>query len=395
MAATSTQLSHQPAAGLSTDEAERLLAQHGPNAIAEAKGPSHVRRFLANFVGLLALLLWAGAALALVAGMPELSVAIVVVILVNAVFSYFQEHRAEQAVAALRKMLPLRVRVRRDGETVEIANEEVVPGDVLLLAPGDRVAADADLLVASDLRADESTLTGESARVAPAEHVFAGTYVTAGTAEALVTATGMATRFGRIAELAQQTRRERSPLERELDHLTRIVALLAVAIGGLFFVVATLAGMGLTDRFVFAIGVTVALVPEGLLPTVTLSLALATQRMAKRNALVRRLSSVETLGETTVICTDKTGTLTENQMTAQRIWTPDGELTVEGAGYEPFGRFHADEGVIDPAPLVELLRAGLLCNDARLIHGQEGWSVLGDPTEAALVVLAEKGGLRH
>ena len=395
MAATSTQLSHQPAAGLSTHEAERLLAEHGPNAIVEAKGPSHVRQFLANFVGLLALLLWAGAALALVAGMPELTVAIVVVILVNAVFSYFQEHRAEQAVAALRKMLPLRVRVRRDGEAVEIANEEIVPGDVLLLAPGDRVAADADLLVASDLRADESTLTGESARVAPEEHVFAGTYVTAGTAEALVTATGMATRFGRIAELAQQTPRERSPLERELDHLTRIVALLAVAIGGLFFVVATLAGMGLTDRFVFAIGVTVALVPEGLLPTVTLSLALATQRMAKRNALVRRLSSVETLGETTVICTDKTGTLTENQMTAQRIWTPDGEVTVEGAGYEPFGRFHADEGVIDPAPLFELLRAGLLCNDARLIHGQDRWSILGDPTEAALVVLAEKGGLRH
>jgi Ca2+-transporting ATPase len=395
MAATATQLPHQPAPGLSAEEASRLLAQHGPNEIAEAKGPSHVRQFLANFVGLLALLLWAGAALALVAGMPELSVAIVVVILVNAVFSYFQEHRAEQAVAALRKMLPLRVRVRRDAETVEIANEEIVPGDVLLLAPGDRVAADADLLVASDLRVDESTLTGESARVAPEEHVLAGTYVTAGTAEALVTATGMATRFGRIAELAQQTQRERSPLERELDHLTRIVALLAVAIGGLFFVVATLAGMGLTDRFVFAIGVTVALVPEGLLPTVTLSLALATQRMAKRNALVRRLSSVETLGETTVICTDKTGTLTENQMTAQRIWTPDGELTVEGAGYEPFGRFHADEGVIDPSPLVELLRAGLLCNDARLIHGQDGWSILGDPTEAALVVLAEKGGLRH
>jgi P-type Ca2+ transporter type 2C len=383
------------ATGLSSAEAGRVLAQVGPNAIVEAPGPSHLRQFLANFVGLLALLLWAGAALALVAGMPELSVAIVVVILVNAVFSYFQEHRAEQAVAALRKMLPLRVRVRRDGETVEIPNDEVVPGDVLLLAPGDRVAADGDVLEASDFRVDESTLTGESAPVAPGTALFAGTYVTAGAAEAVVTSTGMATRFGRIAALAQQTRRDPSPLERELDHLTRLVALLAVAIGVLFFVVAALAGMDLTDRFVFAIGVTVALVPEGLLPTVTLSLALATQRMAGRSALVRRLSSVETLGQTTVICTDKTGTLTENQMTVQRVWTPGGELTVEGAGYEPFGRFRAGDAVVDPTPVAELLRAGLLCNDARLIHGQDGWSVLGDPTEAALVVLAEKGGQRH
>ena len=390
-----TGLSERYPGGLSSEEAARVLAQVGPNAIAVAEGPSHLRRFLANFVQLLALLLWVGAVLALGAGLPQLSVAIVVVIVVNAVFSYFQEHRAEQAVAALRMMLPLRVRVRRDGETVDVPSEEIVPGDLLLLAPGDRVAADADLVTARDLRVDQSTLSGESSPVAPDREVFAGTYVTAGTAEALVTATGMTTRFGRIAELAQQTRHERSPLERELDHLTRVVALLAVTIGAVFFVVAAFAGMGLTDRFVFAIGVTVALVPEGLLPTVTLSLALATQRMAKRNALVRRLSSVETLGETTVICTDKTGTLTQNQMTVQRVWTPAQEILVEGVGYEPFGRFRENGLVVDPAPLAELLRAGLLCNDARLVDGNDGRSVVGDPTEAALVVLAEKGGLRH
>jgi P-type Ca2+ transporter type 2C len=381
--------------GLTAAEARRVLSRVGPNEIAEAKGPSRLHQFLANLVQLFALLLWAGAALALLAGLPELSVAIVVVIIVNAVFSYIQEYRAEQAVAALRKMLPLRVRVRRDGETAEIANEEVVPGDVLLLSPGDRVAADADLLEATDLRADESALTGESTPVAPAERVFAGTYVTGGTAEARVTATAMETRFGRIAKLAQQTHPHRSPLERELDRVTRLVAVLAVTTGVIFFVVAGLAGMNLTDRFVFAIGVTVALVPEGLLPTVTLSLALATQRMATRSALVRRLSSVETLGETTVICTDKTGTLTENQMTVQRVWTPDAEYTVEGVGYEPFGRFREGGEIVDPAPLAELLRAAVLCNDARLIHGDEDWSVLGDPTEGALVVLAEKGGLRH
>ena len=189
-------------------------------------------------------------------------------------------------------------------------------------------------------------------------------------------------RFGRITELTQRTRRSRSPLERELDNVTRLVAALSVLIGVLFFVVAGALGMGLSDRFVFAIGVMVALVPEGLLPTVTLSLALATQRMARRHALVRRLSSVETLGETTVICTDKTGTLTENQMTVQRIWTPAGFADVEGTGYEPFGRFHVDDEVVDPERFVELLRAGLLCNDARLTQTEADWSVLETPLRA-------------
>jgi magnesium-transporting ATPase (P-type) len=372
-----------------------LLAEVGRNTIEAAAGPSPLRQFLANFVQLLAILLWIGAVLALIAGMPQLSAAIVAVIVINGVFSYVQEHRAERAVAALRQVLPLRVRVRRDGLATEIDSEEVVPGDVLVLGAGDRVAADATLLDFRELRVDESTLTGESAPVAPDGRVFAGTYVTAGAAQAEVTTTGMGTRFGRIAALAQRTRHERSPLERELDHLTRRVALIALSIGVVFFAVAGFGGMNATDRFVFAVGVAVALIPEGLLPTVTLSLALATQRMARRNALVRRLTSVETLGETTVICTDKTGTLTENQMTVQRIWRGGRELEVEGVGYEPFGRFHQGEEVVDPGSLEELLRAGLLCNDARLIHADAGWSVLGDPTEGALVVLAEKGGLRH
>jgi magnesium-transporting ATPase (P-type) len=368
----------------------------GPNAIQEAKGPSPVREFLANFVQPLALLLWACAGLALLAGMPELTIAITLVIVINAVFSFFETYRAERAVAALRQMLPTRVRLQRDGEPVEVLSEDVVAGDVLLLAPGDRVAADADLLTATELRVDESALTGESTPVEPERQVFAGTYVTGGSGEALVTATGMQTRFGRIAALTQRTERERSPLEHEIDRVVRIVAVLAVSIGGIFFIVSGLAdSMSVSDRFVFAIGVTVALVPNGLLPTVTLSLAMASQRMAKRDALVRRLSSVETLGETTVVCTDKTGTLTENEMTVQRVWTPDGDYTVEGAGYEPFGRFRAAGEVIDPAPLAELLRCGLLCNDARLVQAAGGWSVVGDPTEGALVVLAEKGALHQ
>ena len=388
-------LRESPATGLSSEEARRRRAAAGPNAIVEAPGRSPLREFLANFVQLFALLLWGGAALALIGGMPALTAAIVTVIVVNAIFAFVQEHRAERAVAALRRLLPIRVRVRRDGAIQEIASEDVVPGDLLLLAPGDRVAADADLVRTTGLRVDESALTGESYPVEPDAHVFAGTWAIAGTAEALVTATGMGTRFGRIAALAQSTRRERSPLERELDRVTRMVAVLAISIGALFFVVAGLVGMSLSDRFLFAIGVMVALIPEGLLPTVTLALAMATQRMAGRNALVRRLSAVETLGETTVICTDKTGTLTENQMTVQRIWTPGAELAVEGVGYEPFGRFLDAQGVVEPATVHELLRAGLLCSDARLLHGEGGWTIVGDPTEAALVVVAEKGGLRH
>jgi len=380
---------------LTSGEAARRLAEVGPNEITEVRGPGPVRLLLRNLVHLFALLLWVGSVLAWVAGMPELSAAIVAVIVINAGFAFAQEYRAERAVHALRALLPSRVRLRRDGVVAEVPGETVVPGDVLVLAPGDRVAADAELLERRDLRVDESTLTGESYPVEPGGSVFTGTFVTAGTGIALVTATGMATRFGQIARLAQETRPVRSPLERELDRVTRLVAVVAVVIGSVFFVVAGLLGMSAGNRFVFSIGVMVALLPEGLLPTVTLSLALATQRMAGRNALVRRLSSVETLGETTVICTDKTGTLTENEMTVRRVWTPGIALEVEGVGYEPFGRLREDGTIVDPRAHAELFRAGLLCNDARLVHAERGWSVVGDPTEGALVVLAEKGGLRH
>jgi magnesium-transporting ATPase (P-type) len=383
-------------AGLTSKRARELLADVGPNVLAEPAGPSHVRRFCSNLVHLFALLLWLGAALAVIGGLPELAAAIVVVILVNAVFAFVQEYRAERASQALRHVLPQTARVRRDGVEREIPAEELVPGDLVVLAPGDRVSADAEIVARHELRVDNSTLTGESRPVEPDRLVHAGTHVARGTAEAVVVATGMATEFGRIAELTQRTRAEASPLERELRRVTRVVALVSFGLGSLFFVVAGWLGMGLQERFVFAIGVTVANVPEGLLPTVTLALALGTQRMARRNALVRRLSSVETLGETTVICTDKTGTLTENEMTVERLWSPDrGWFDVEGAGYEPFGRFRQDGRVADPRELRELLRCALLCNDARLVTGSGGVEIVGDPTEAALVVVAEKGGLRH
>ena len=398
---------HPSAQGLSSVEAQARLGQFGPNLLAGAARPHWLPRFARNFTYFFALLLWVGAGLAWLGAQPQLSVAIVAVIVVNAVFSFVQEYRAERAIEALRRILPQRASVRRDGRPREIDAQEVVPGDILLLAAGDRVAADAELVADVELKIDMSMLTGESRpvrryRTTGAEAaegvgapnlVFGGTYVVAGTGEARVTVTGMRTELGRIAELTQRAKRQQSPLELEMGRVTRLVAILAVSIGAAFFLVAGLLGMSLNDRFVFAIGVIVALVPEGLLPTVTLSLALATQRMARRNALVRRLSSVETLGATNVICTDKTGTLTANQMTVRRIWMPGVDLVVDGVGYAPAGAVRVRAGTPDQSAVEEIARAGALCNDSSLEEREDGWHVVGDPTEGALLTLARKAGL--
>ena len=396
-----------PAQGLSSVEAQERLGQFGPNLLAEAARPHWLARLARNFTYFFALLLWVGAGLAWLGEQPQLSVAIVAVIVVNAVFSFVQEYRAERAIEALRRILPQRASVRRDGRPREIDAQEVVPGDILLLAAGDCVAADGELVADVELKIDMSMLTGESRpvrrhRTTGAETaegvdapnlVFGGAYVVAGTGEARVTVTGMRTELGRIAELTQRAKRRPSPLELEMGRVTRLVAICAVSIGAAFFLVAGLLGMSLNDRFVFAIGVIVALVPEGLLPTVTLSLALATQRMARRNAIVRRLSSVETLGATNVICTDKTGTLTANQMTVRRIWMPGVELAVDGVGYAPAGAVRAREGTPDQSAVEEIARAGALCNDSSLEEREDGWHVIGDPTEGALLTLARKAGL--
>jgi Ca2+-transporting ATPase len=395
------------AAGLSDEAARAKLAEVGPNVLDEGEPPHWLLRLGRNFTHLFAVLLWAGSALAFVGGMPELSAAIVAVIVVNAVFSFAQEYRAERSVEALKRILPQRVRVRRGGRLRELDALDVVPGDVVLLAAGDRVPADAQLLVESGLELDMSTLTGESRPLRrhvdssdpgtgldAVDRVWAGTHVVAGAGEAHVLATGMSTELGRIASMTQRALRPPSPLELEMARMTRLVAVLSVSLGAIFFLLAGTLGMGLTERFVFAIGVIVANVPEGLLPTMTLALAMATQRMARRNAIVRRLSSVETLGATTVICTDKTGTLTENEMTVQRVWLGGAALSVSGVGYAPEGEVTAAAGELDAAALAELARAGVLCNDAALEHRDGAWHAMGDPTEAALLTLAGKVGLR-
>jgi magnesium-transporting ATPase (P-type) len=361
----------------------------------------------------MAMLLWAAGAVAFVVQLPQLGIAIWMVNLINGVFSFVQEYRAERATAALRRLLPTYVRALRNGQELRIPAEEVVPGDVMLLAEGDHISADGRLFAASELRVDQSTLTGESQSVDKTSEVdlrsglsvadlsnlvFAGTSVTTGTGRAVTFATGMDTEFGKIAHLTQTVGEEPSPLQRELARVTRAVSLLAVSIGVLFFILAVLlAGVNLAAGFVFAMGMIVAFVPEGMLPTVTLSLAMAVQRMARRNALVKRLSAVETLGCTTVICTDKTGTLTENEMTVREIWLPSRHFSATGNGYELEGQL-LEEGRAISSPvegdLRRLLVAAALCSNARLVPGANGANeVLGDPTEAALLVLAAKAGI--
>ena len=401
-------------AGLSEDEARARTARYGPNRISEEAGQHLLGRLGRQFAHLMAVLLWVAGLLAFFAGLPELGIAVWTVNVINGAFSFWQEHRAERAVAALRELLPTTVRVLRDGRESAVVADALVPGDVLLLAEGARVSADARLVEAHELRVDQSTLTGEShpvrrtARPVPGvprrvadriNTVFAGTLVTSGRGTAVVTATGMHTEFGTVAALTGGMTREQSPLQRELATLTRVVGAIAVALGVIFFVLAQLlTDITLQHGLVFGLGMIVAFVPEGLLPTVTLALALGTQRMARRQALVKRLSAVEGLGCTTVICTDKTGTLTANQMTVRTVFQLGATYELTGTGYDPEGEVLRDGTLLDVVPedLRLLLWAAAAANDARLqppTDDRSGWTAVGDPTEAALLVAARKAGL--
>ena len=308
--------------GLSRDEVEARLAQNGPNELPRAHGPGLVRQLFDQLFHFFALMLWGAAGLAFVGRMPQLGIAIIVVIVVNGVFSFAQEYRAERAVRALSALLPETALVRRAGRKVTVPASELVSGDVVLLREGDRISADARVLRTSELKVDMSMLTGESKPVgrlsepiaeAPIDAldvpnvVFAGTFVTSGSGVAVVVVTGAATRLGGISRLTAAVVRRPTPLRLQLNRVVRVIAVFAVATGLAFFGLALGVGMAARDGFLFSVGVIVALVPEGLLPTLSLSLAMSATRMARRGALVRRLESVETLGTTTVICTDKTG----------------------------------------------------------------------------------------
>lgn len=404
--------------GLSQTEAEERLSKVGPNAIQEVKGKPLYLKFLANFTHMMAVLLWVGALVALIAQMPQLAIAIVMVNVINGAFSFWQEFRAEKATEALRKMLPVYARVLRDGKEQRVEAINLVPGDVVLLAEGDRISADCRLIQSVELRVDQSALTGESRPVNKSDQpvlgnglnrneipnlIFAGTNVVAGNGKGVVVATGMNTEFGKIARLTQTVDSELSPLQKEMETVTRVVSVFAIGVGGIFFLMALLlAGITIAESFIFALGMIVAFVPEGLLPTVTLALAIGTQRMAKRHALIKKLSAVETLGCTSVICTDKTGTLTQNEMTVTDLWQSGQCYSVSGIGYAPTGQIQPKNMdhrlATSDGPMQRLMTAAVLCNNARLLapNGESNrWMILGDPTEAALKVVATKAGVQE
>lgn len=401
--------------GLTSDEARNIQEKTGKNVISGKKQKPAILVLLGNFTSLMAILLWVGGVVAFFAGMPELGTAIWLVNIINGVFSFWQEHRASKATEALKKMLSSYARVIRDQAEIQILTEDLVPGDIIILAEGDKISADARLLESSDLQVDQSTLTGESNPVrktqdpvlrdglSPSETpnlIFAGTSVSSGTAKAVVVSIGMDTMFGKIAHLTQDMKEVQSPLQKELDKLTKQISFMAISFGVLFFLAAVFfVKDSVAKSFVFALGMIVAFIPEGLLPTVTLSLAMAVQRMVKEHALVKRLSAVETLGCTTVICSDKTGTLTQNEMTVCNLWLPGQELEVTGQGYAPVGQIISQGKVIsadDDESLKSLLVASSLCSNARLVPPNEDnsrYTVLGDPTEACLGVAAQKAGI--
>jgi Ca2+-transporting ATPase len=395
------QLASNPGAGLGNEEVKRRLAEHGANRLTE-KAPRPVwLKFFDQFRSLLVLILICAAVLAGAIGDFKDAVVIAIVVLLNACLGFFQEHRAEAALAALKNMLAPTARVRRDGEVQQIEAVDLVPGDILLLEAGDRIPADARVLSAHSAEVAEAALTGESHAVAKLPDMVAGsavlaerhnmvfmnTVVTRGRLEAVVTATGMYTEMGRLAGLLAETAEGQTPLQIQLDGLGKRLAIIATVVVGLMFFMGLMRGDDLVKTAMTAIALAVAAIPEGLPAVVTVTLALGMHRMAKRNAIVKKLAAVETLGCTTVICSDKTGTLTLNQMTARALYTHGQRYLVSGEGYGGEGRI---EGLDPESPaLNQVLLPAALCVDARIKDG----ALIGDPTEGALLTLAAKAGL--
>ena len=390
------------AKGLAPNAAQARLAEHGANRLAEMPPRPAWLKFLDQFKSLLVIVLLGAAILAGAVGDLKDAVVIAIVVVVNALFGFFQEHRAEAALAALKNMLAPTARVRRDGHATLIQAVDLVPGDVLLLEAGDRIQADARVLAAHAAEVAEATLTGESHPVAKtpdavaasvilAERrgmVYMNTVVTRGRLEAVVVATGMNTEMGRLAGLLAEAVESATPLQQQLDHLGKRLAAIAGVVVGVIFIVGMVRGDDLTQTAMTAIALAVAAIPEGLPAVVTITLALGMRRMARRHVIVKKLAAVETLGCTTVICSDKTGTLTLNQMTARQLFYRGRRFAVSGEGYAGTGAITAEDGL--PAPDYRpLLTPASLCADSRIRDGE----LIGDPTEGALLALAVRGGV--
>jgi len=396
--------------GLSVAEAAQRLAQHGPNELQAAPRISPWVLLLEQFKNVLIIILLVASALSILLGHGVESIAIAVIVLFAVLLGFVQEYRAERAIEKLRQMAAPTAKVMRDGVEQEVLARTIVPGDLILLHAGDRIPADARVIESINLQADEAALTGESLpvhkRTPPIESVaesagdrrnmvFAGTAITYGRGRAVVTATGMATEFGKIAEMLESIETGKTPLQEQLDHVGNMLARAAFVVVGIIVALGLLRGQPFVEMFIFGIALAVAVVPEALPAVVTISLAIGVQRMVKHNALMRRLSAVETLGSTSVICSDKTGTLTKDEMTVREIMVGGERFTVSGAGYDPRGEFLHNGAAIEPTPLLrKLLEAGALASDAVLVGDDAAhWEIKGDPTEGALVVAAAKAGI--
>ncbi len=396
--------------GLSSAEARRRLEQDGPNVLTRARGVSWVRKLLEQFVQPLVVVLLIASGVSVALGDYVDAAVIGAVVLLNALIGFLQEYRAEQSISALSKTIVTEATVLRDGELHRIPSAELVRGDVVALQSGDTVPADLRLFDVKELRTEESALTGESLPSEKSRDVlpedttlgdranlaFAGSEVIYGIGRGVVVATGDATETGRIAHLMASTVAVETPLIRRIAHLSRVIVWVVLALAGVLLVVGFLRGADLADTFNAAVALAVGAIPEGLPAAVTVLLAVGVSAMAQRGALIRRLPAVETLGSTTVICSDKTGTLTQNQMTVTTVVAAGDTFQLTGVGFDEAGELVRDGAPVDTAEhlaLLEVLRAGALCNDTRIVTTDDGHVIEGDPTEAALTVAARKAGI--
>ncbi|HKY29097.1 MAG TPA: cation-translocating P-type ATPase [Pyrinomonadaceae bacterium] len=398
-----------PLLGLTTDEAARRLLDVGPNELQASKAVSPWNILLDQFKNVLIVILLAATTLSAFLGHGIEAIAITVIVLFAVVLGFWQEYRAERAIEALREMAAPVATVIRDGREQRLPARDLVPGDIILFATGDKVAADARLAEAVNLQTVEAALTGESTPVekhanALAEEqlptadrinmAYAGTAVTYGRGKGVVVATGMATEFGKIARMLEAVETVKTPLQENLDRIGKSLARAAFAVVLVIVTLGLFRGQPFIEMLIFGVALAVAVVPEALPAVVTISLALGVKRMVRRNALVRRLPAVETLGSTSVICSDKTGTLTRDEMTVRKLFVDRKILEVSGAGYEMQGSFSENGSMIQPTePLLMMLRGAALASDAHLTRAEDRWRVEGDPTEGAIIVAAAKAGL--
>jgi Ca2+-transporting ATPase len=399
-------------AGLTGTEAAQRLSEHGPNELQAARRVSPWAVFFEQFKNVLIVILLVATALSAFLGHGVEAIAISVIVLFAVLLGFIQEYRAERAIDALRKMAAPTAAVLRDGQEVEAAARDLVPGDVIFLRAGGKIPADVRLIEVVNLQIEEAALTGESVPVEKhaaslSNHEialgdrrnmgYAGTAATYGRGRAMVVATGMSTEFGKIAQMLQAIETGKTPLQENLDKIGRTLARAAIVVVAVIVALGLFRGQPFMEMLIFGIALAVAVVPEALPAVVTISLAIGVQRMVKRHALIRRLPAVETLGGTSVICSDKTGTLTKDEMTACKIFVAGQMLEISGAGYEPRGQFLHNGLAVEPSgPVALLLRAAALASDAHVIRNESDgrWHIKGDPTEGALVVAAAKAGLR-